>query len=59
MSDGHVAGERLRAARSGDRARATLLTRLAALWFAVVLGLVWLAAARRGVQARRRDDLRA
>jgi hypothetical protein len=38
---------------------ATLLTRLATLWFAVVIGLVCLAAARRGVQARRRDDLRA
>lgn len=38
---------------------ATLLTRLATLWFAVALGLVCLAVARRRVQARRRDDLRA
>jgi uncharacterized protein (TIRG00374 family) len=32
---------------------ATLLTRLATLWFAVVLGLVCLAVARRRVRARR------
>jgi uncharacterized protein (TIRG00374 family) len=38
---------------------ATLLTRLATLWFAVALGLVCLAFARRRVQARRRDDLSA
>jgi uncharacterized membrane protein YbhN (UPF0104 family) len=38
---------------------ATLLTRLATLWFAVLLGLVCLALARRRVQARRRDDPRA
>jgi uncharacterized protein (TIRG00374 family) len=38
---------------------ATLLTRLATLWFAVVVGLVCLAAARRRVQARARDDQRA
>jgi hypothetical protein len=40
---------------------ATLLTRLATLWFAALLGLVllvWLAVTRRRVQARRRDDLR-
>jgi len=35
---------------------ATLLTRLATLWFAVALGLGCLAVARRRVQARRRDD---
>jgi uncharacterized protein (TIRG00374 family) len=34
---------------------ATLLTRLATLWFAVALGLVCLAAARRRVRARTRD----
>jgi hypothetical protein len=33
--------------------------RVAALWFAIVLELVWLAAARPGVRARSRDDLRA
>lgn len=33
---------------------ATLLTRLATLWFAVLLGLICLAAARRRVRARRR-----
>ena len=38
---------------------ATLLTRLATLWFAVILGLVCLAVARRRVRARGRDDLRA
>jgi uncharacterized protein (TIRG00374 family) len=38
---------------------ATLLTRFATLWFAVALGLVCLAIARRRVRARRRDDLRA
>jgi uncharacterized protein (TIRG00374 family) len=37
----------------------TLLTRLATLWFAVLIGLVCLAVARRRVQARRRDDRRA
>ena len=45
-----------------DRATAldaTLLTRLATLWFAVALGLICLAVARRRVRARRRDDLRA
>jgi glycosyltransferase 2 family protein len=45
-----------------DRATAldaTLLTRLATLWFAVVLGLVCLGAARRRGKARRRDDLGA
>lgn len=38
---------------------ATLLTRLATLWFAVALGLGCLALARRRVRARGRDDLRA
>lgn len=38
---------------------AALLTRLATLWFAVVLGLVFLAVARRRVRMRARDDLRA
>jgi len=45
-----------------DRATAldaALLTRLATLWFAVALGLVCLAIARRRVRARGRDDLRA
>ncbi len=45
-----------------DRATAldaALLTRLATLWFAVVLGLIALAIARRRVRARGRDDLRA
>lgn len=37
----------------------TLLTRLATLWFAVLIGLVCLAVARRRVQARGRDDRRA
>lgn len=38
---------------------ATLLTRLATLWFAVVVGLVCLAAARRRGKARTRGDQRA
>ena len=38
---------------------AALLTRLATLWFAVVLGIICLAIARRRVRARSRDDLRA
>jgi uncharacterized protein (TIRG00374 family) len=38
---------------------ATLLTRLATLWFAVVLGLGCLVVARRRVRARGRGDLRA
>ena len=38
---------------------AALLTRLATLWFAVILGLIFLAVARRRVRMRARDDLRA
>jgi glycosyltransferase 2 family protein len=38
---------------------ATLLTRLATLWFAVAMGLGFLAVARRRVRARVRDALRA
>ena len=57
VTEGAMAMWLVRGAARLDRSTAvdaTLLTRLATLWFAVGLGLVCLAAARRRVRARRR-----
>jgi uncharacterized protein (TIRG00374 family) len=62
VTDGAMAMWLVRGAARLDQSSAvdaTLLTRLATLWFAVALGLVCLAVARRQVRLRARSALRA
>lgn len=62
VTDGAMAMWLVRGAARVDRSSAvdaTLLTRLATLWFAVGLGVICLAIARRRVRARGRGALRA